>query len=229
MTTASFVDEFYGVRYIFAHTLKMSFSILCTFTFIVLLPWGGGAYFFQFDLFHFWHCTRNKLLQKFYTKLKLFTKIFSVHGILAALYFKITRSHLINLVPVLILQSNMADRPESHHSSSTHASSAATQSPPSHLQWSAYSGPVLFTGIPQIYWQIKSSEEGSVTGFSVLWSSYFAFLCLTYLICYCIGTSLYANPLDLCNVDNSSNWCKILHISIACHFEYFSLWLENSF
>ncbi|XP_078332458.1 uncharacterized protein LOC144625485 [Crassostrea virginica] len=40
----------------------------------------------------------------------------------------------------------MADRPESHHSSSTHASSAATQSPPSHQQWSAYNGPVLFTG-----------------------------------------------------------------------------------
>ena len=174
MTTASFVDEFYGVRYyVFAHTLKMSQSILCTITFFVyLFFWGGGVLdlnFFSLFCFYFWHCTRNKLLQKCYTKLKLFTKIFSVHGILAALYFKLTWSHLIHQVPVLVLQSNMADRPESHHSSSTHASSAATQSPPSHLQWSAYSGPVLFTGIPQIYWywQIKSSEAGSVTGLRV--------------------------------------------------------------
>lgn len=155
MTITSFVDEFYGVRYyIFAHTLKMSQSILCTFTFIVLLPLGGGLNFFSLFCLYFLHCIQNTLLQKFYTKLKLFTKIFSVHGILAALYFKLTWSHPINQVPVLVLQSNMADRPESHHSSSTHVSSAATQSPPSHQQWSAYNGPVLFTGIPQIYWQI---------------------------------------------------------------------------
>ncbi|XP_052707372.1 uncharacterized protein LOC128182692 [Crassostrea angulata] len=40
----------------------------------------------------------------------------------------------------------MADRPQSTHSSSTHVSTAESQGPPSHQQWSAYRGPVLFTG-----------------------------------------------------------------------------------
>lgn len=40
----------------------------------------------------------------------------------------------------------MADRPQSTHSSSTHVSAAESQGPPSHQQWSAYRGPVLFTG-----------------------------------------------------------------------------------
>lgn len=40
----------------------------------------------------------------------------------------------------------MADRPQSTHSSSTHVSATESQGPPSHQQWSAYRGPVLFTG-----------------------------------------------------------------------------------
>jgi hypothetical protein len=52
----------------------------------------------------------------------------------------------------MIYCSNMADRPQSQHSSSTHTSTAeaAAAAAPAHQQWSAYNGPVLFTGLYRV-------------------------------------------------------------------------------